>query len=384
MQNVFVAGIGQTDVGERWGGSLRALAHEALSAALRDAGTDRVDAVVVGNMLAGELCSQANLACLIADFAGLEGVEAIRTEAACGSGGAALRVGTLMVASGACHSVLVLGVEKMTDRPPATVSAALAGASDADHEALHGATFPVLNALMMQRYMHEHRCAREDFAGFSLNAHRNALANPHAMFRRRITTKDFLEAPPVAAPVHVLDSPPLCDGAAAAVLVSGEHPAAHRSPAVRVAASAAATDTISVATRRDLCWLSAVERSTRKAYAQAGITPADVDVFELHDAFTIVSALTLEAAGFAERGQGARLGCEEGIGLGGRIPISTMGGLKARGHPVGATGVYQAVEVTMQLRGAAGANQVEGARVGMCQSIGGSGASAFTHVLVAC
>lgn len=383
MRPVFMAAVGQTRVGKRLESSLRDLAHEAMTAALDEAEQQRADAIVVGNMLSGELCCQSNLACLVADVGGMTGVEALRVEAACGSGGAALRIGTLMIGSGAYDSVLVVGVEKMTDRPSEDVTAALASAGDADYEALHQASFAVLNGLIMQRYLHEHHYTREDFAGFTINAHHNAVSNPRAMFRKDVTAKDFADSAPVSAPIHVLDCSPICDGAAAALLVSENHPLASRTPAVRIVASAGCTDSIALITRRELGWLDGAERSAKAAYAQAGLGPRDIDLFELHDAFTIIAALSLEAAGFAEPGRGVRLGAERYIGLRGEIPISTMGGLKARGHPVGASGVYQMVEAWMQLRGMAGANQVDGARVAMCQSIGGSGASVFTHILAA-
>jgi acetyl-CoA C-acetyltransferase len=383
MRSVFVAGVGQTRVGKLFEASLRDLAREATQAALMNAEMTKVDALVIGNMLSEDLCSQANLACLVADFGGMRGVEALRVESACGSGGAALRVGVLMVGSGAHESVLVLGVEKMTDSRSSAVVERLSSAGDADYEALHEASFAVLNGLIMRRYMHEHAVEREAFAGFSINAHRNAETNPNAMFRKAIGREDFIRSPPVAAPVHILDSSPICDGAAAVLLVSENVPCAQRRPSIRVVASAGCTDSLSVATRRKITRLEGAERSAKHAYAQAGVGPHDIDLFELHDAFTIVTALSLEAAGFAEHGHGVRMASEEQIGLRGRIPISTMGGLKARGHPVGASGIYQMVEATLQLRGLAGENQVSDARIAMCQSIGGSGAAVFTHILAA-
>ncbi len=380
MRPVSVAGIGQARVGERWDASLRDLAIEAMRAAMEDAGIARVDSLVVGNMLSGELASQENLATLLVDYGGLGGIEAAKVEAACASGGAAVRGVALMIASGAYDVVLVVGVEKMTDRFPARVSAGLALASDADYESLHGVTFVALNALIMRRYMHEYGYAKEDFAGFCVNAHRNAVENPFAMFRKPITAREFCDAGTIASPIQLLDSSPVCDGAAAMVLVAPERlPESRRSP-VRLIASAGATDTIAVANRKDPLWLEAAYRSARAAYGQAGVEPKDVDVFELHDAFSILSALSLEAAGFCERGRGARMAVDSEIGIEGRIPVCTMGGLKARGHPVGATGVYQAVEVVTQLRGEAGKNQVDGAKIGMCQNIGGSGSCVVTHL----
>jgi len=382
MRDVFIVGIGQTPVGEHWDQSLRDLAVEAVLAALDDAGTDEAGALYVGNMLSGEIASQEHLAALVADFAGLRGVEAVKVEAACGSGGAAVRTGYLAVASGVHDVVVVAGVEKMTDRLSHCTTAALASATDGDYEAIHGVSFVALNALLMQRYMYEHGVRHEDFAVFSLNAHRNAVNNPYAMFRKPITAEAFRKARMVAEPINLLDSSPMADGAAALVLCSEGRARELSHRLVRIAGSAIAMDTLALHDRRDPLFLDGVTASAQRAYRQARVGPRDIQVFELHDAFTIMAALSLEACGFADRGFGVRLAQEGAIALDGRIPIATMGGLKGRGHPVGATGVYQLVELTQQLRGEAGPNQVD-CRLGMAQSIGGSGATVVTHILEA-
>ncbi len=383
MRDVSIIGIGQTEVGEHWGKSLRHLAGDAVLAAMRDAGIERADALYVGNMLSGELNGQEHLGALIADFVGLRGVEAVKIEAACGSGAAAVRMGYLAVASGLLDVVIVVGVEKMTDQKGAVTTAGLAMAADAEYEVVNGISFVSLNALLMQRYMHEYGVQREDFAGFPINAHKNAATNPYAMFRKPISLEAFKRARMVAAPINLMDSSPVADGAAAVVLAPSDVARRFQPVSVRIIGSANATDSLAVHDRRDPLFLSAAALSAQRAYRQAGIGPNDVDFFELHDAFSITAALSLEAAGFAERGRGVYLAKDGEIALDGRIPICTFGGLKARGHPVGATGVYQIVEAVLQLRHLAGPNQVKNARIGMTQNIGGSGATVITHILAA-
>jgi acetyl-CoA C-acetyltransferase len=388
MREVYIAGIGQTAVGEHWDRSLRELALEAAELAVQDAGAGMPQALFVGNMLAPLLSGQANLGSLLADYCGWRGIEASTIEAAGASGAAALRQGYLAVSSGLVDTALVLGVEKMTDKIGAGVSAALASAHDADYEAAQGVTPVAVAALLMRRYMHEHGAGLPDFAGFSVNAHANAGANPYAMYRNPLTVETYLSAGMLADPVNMFDSAPEADGAAAVLLTaSGEAARGQRRPAVRLAASAVATDSLAVHDRRDPLALSAAALSSRKAYDLAGLKPEQIQLVELHDSFGIFAVLSLEASGFAQAGHGWRLAdpANPAIALGGRLPISTFGGLKARGNPGGATGVYQAVEVTLQLRGEAGANQVGGTngnrpRRGMAQSLGGSGAVAVTHV----
>jgi acetyl-CoA C-acetyltransferase len=308
--------------------------------------------------------------------------EAVKLEAACGSGAAAFRAGLMAVASGQVEVALVIGAEKMTDKAGHDITAALATAADADYEAEQGVSFVGLNALIMQRYMHEFGWKHSDFAEFSINAHANAVHNPFARLREKISSEKFERAAMVASPINLLDASPIGDGAAATVLVPAEivHSLPRR-PRMVIGGSASATDTIAVHARRDTLFLAAAAESARRCYEMAGVTPSDIDVFELHDAFSIMAALSLEACGFAERGQGVRLALDGKIATTGTVPICTRGGLKARGHPVGATGVYQIVEVVQQLRGECDGTQVEGALVGMAQNIGGSGATVLTHII---
>lgn len=384
MRRVAVLGIGQTKVAEHWDKSLRELGGEAGFAALQDAGVDSVDALFVGNMLSPIIQHQNHLGALFSDWIGLWHREAAKIEAACASGGAAFRAGLMAVASGDVESAMILGVEKMSDRAGHDVTAALASAADADYEAEQGVSFVGINALIMRRYMHEFGWKHADFAPFSINAHQNGTHNPFARLRRKITAEQFEQSEAVATPISVLDASPTGDGAAAIVLVPAEavSPRPGR-PRIVVVGSAAASDTVAVHSRRDPLFLSAAFGSARRAYQMAGVGAGDVHVFELHDAFTIMAALSLEACGFAERGMGVRMALDGQIGSGGKIPTAMRGGLKARGHPVGATGVYQLVELVQQLRGECGDTQVPGASLGMAQNIGGSGATVVTHLLQA-
>ncbi len=380
---VSIIGVGQTEVKEMWGTSLRHLAWYAIEAALDNAHTTSVDALYVGNMLADEISNQNHLGALVADFAGLRGIEAVTVEAGEASGAAALRQAVLAVKSGLVETALVVGVEKMTDKVGSSVTAALSSSLDADYEAIHGLTHAGAAALMMRRYMHEYGVELADFAGFSVNAHANGVNNPLAMFRNRLKAERFAAAPQNATPVSLFDAAPAGDGAAALIITNKERAMDMVPKPIEIIGSAIATDTISLHDRKNILHLSAAQKSAARAMQAAGITPEQIDVFELHDSFTVMSALALEAVGFAEPGQGWRLAKDGEIGRNGRIPISTFGGLKARGNPIGATGVYQVVEVAMQLRGEAGDCQVPNAKIGMAQNIGGTGGTAVTHILQA-
>jgi acetyl-CoA C-acetyltransferase len=382
MREVAILGIGQTRVDEQWEKSLREIGGEAAFAALQDAGVGEVESLFVGNMLSGIVSGQNHLGTVLSDWVGMWHHEAVKVEAACGSGAAAFRAALMAVASGDVESALVVGVEKMSDKGGHDITAALATAADADYEVEQGISFVGLNALIMRRYMYEYGWKHGDFASFPINAHANAMHNPFARLHEKITVEKFEKAGMVATPISLLDASPIGDGAAAAVIVPAEKVnAGPGRPRITVAGSAAATDTIAIHSRRDPLFLQAAYDSARRAYEIAGVSPKDIDLFELHDAFSIMAALSLEACGFAERGQGPRLGLDDEIGIGGRIPVCTRGGLKARGHPVGATGMYQIVEVVQQLRGECGEGQVRGARTGMAQNIGGSGATIITHIL---
>jgi acetyl-CoA C-acetyltransferase len=382
VRDVFIAGVGQTPVTKDHGARGRYIGAAAVQAALNDAGVSaaEVGALYVGNMLSGILANQQQLGGLIADYAGLTGIEAVTIEAACASGGAATRMGYLAVAGGAHDVVVVCGVERMTHVERDTVTRALATAADWELEGAGGESFLSLNASLMRAYMQQYGIAAARFAPFAITAHRNALTNPNALLHKSLDLDTYLASRLVADPIRLFDVSPICNGAAALVLVAGD--AAGQRTGVRIAGSGLATAPLAHARRADLLELTAVEASTRRAMLQAGIGHADVDLFEPHDAYTIMTALVLEAAGFAPPGQGIDWADEQRIGLHGELPLTTFGGLKARGHPVGASGCYQAVEAFLQLTGRAGDNQVPDAGVALVQNIGGTGATVASHVLI--
>jgi acetyl-CoA C-acetyltransferase len=319
---------------------------------------------------------------MIADFVGLTGIEAVTVESAGASGGMAVRQAYLMVAAGAAEAVLVCGVEKFTDKTGSGVEAAAATAVDSDYEAVHGLAPASQSALLMRRYLHEHQLERDSLAGFPLTAHANGVNNPHAMFRRAIKAETYARAGIVNDPLNMFDIAPNADGAAALLLTRRDLlPNSLAHPLVRISGSSAVSDTLALHDRQDPLAFKAARLSAERALRQAGILPGDIDLFELFDAYSVYAALSLEAAGFAERGQGWQLAQDGAIKLDGSLPVSTLGGLKARGNPGGATGVYQVVEAVLQLRGHAGDNQVKEARIAMAQCLGGPASSAATHVL---
>jgi acetyl-CoA C-acetyltransferase len=381
-EDVYIIGTGMTPAGEHWERSLRELALEAISMARAEAGEIRPQAIYVANMLAPALSRQSHLGALVADFAGLLGIEAVAVEAAGASGGMALRQAYLALASGQVQVAVVVGVEKTSERVTAEVEAALQTASDADYEGVHGVTQTALAAILMRRYAYEFEMPEHALAGFSLNAHANAVTNPMAMFRRAITHEAYSRAAMVSDPLNMFDAAPLADGAAAVVLArSHVLPEGLPFPRVQIKASSAAVSSISIHDRSDPLTLDAAVISSHSALKQAKITVDDLDFFELHDRYSIFAALALEAAGFADRGRGWELAQNAAISLEGSIPVSTFGGSKARGEVGGATGVYQAVEATRQLQKRAEGNQVKDAQIGMIQVVGGTAATVVTHIL---
>ena len=375
--NIVIAGIGQTTVGEHWQFSIRELAHFALEAAIKDAGGLRPQALFVGNMLAPNLSRQAHLGALIADFSGLIGIEATSIEAAGASGGAALRQGYLAVKSGMVDVALVVGVEKFTDMVDSRVEDALATATDSDFEAVQGLTPTSQAAMLMQRYMHEFNIPADGFAGFPITAHANAVDNPNAMFRRAIKESTYARAGMVSPPLNMFDAAPPADGAAAIILTRSELlPANYHHRLVRVSGSASASDMLTLHDRRDILNFDAARRSVEIALQKANITREQIDFFEYHDAYSIYAALSLEAAGFAEKGKGWELARDGEIAKDGKIPCAIAGGLKARGYPGGATGVYQAVEAASKLRDESVPDEVA-----LIQSLGGPASTAVTHIL---
>ena len=380
--DVYIVGAGLVPVGEYWEKSLRAMALEAIHQAREEAGGIAPRAMYVANMLAPALSRQSHLGALLADFAGLRGIEALSVEAAGASGGLALRQAYLAVASGEIESALVVGVEKITERISSEIESALSTASDADFEAVHGVTQTSLAALLMRRYMFEFAVPEHGFEGFSVNAHANGVSSPHAMFRRAIKAETYRKAVMVSDPINMFDAAPLGDGAAALILTNGENlPDGIQAPSIRISGSASSVHALSLHDRPDTLELAAAKQSAHQALEGAGITIQEVDFFELHDLFSIYAALSLEAAGFAQRGEGWKLAQNGSISTEGDCPICTYGGSKARGDAGGATGVYQAVEAVYQLQGRAGENQVTNARIGMVMCLGGTGGTAATHIL---
>jgi acetyl-CoA C-acetyltransferase len=382
MTEVVIAGIGQTEVGEHWDIGLRDLAFAAIQDAVKDSGGMKPQSLFVGNMLAPNLSNQAHLGVLIADFAGLVGIEAVTVEAAGASGGAALRQGYLAVASGFVDVALVVGVEKFTDKVGAGVDAALATTNDSDFEAIHGMTPASQAALLMKRYIHEYEVPANGFVGFALTAHANGVANKNAMFRKAIKAETYAKAEMVSDPLNMFDMAPNADGAAAVVLTRREFlPDNYARPLVKIAGSAASSDTLALHDRKDMLFFDTAQISAGKAMKQVGLTLNDIDLFEYHDTFGIYAALQLEAVGFAVKGKGWKLAADGEIGLTGSIPCATMGGMKARGFAGGAAGVYQAVDAVTQLRGQAEANQIADAKTALIQSLGGPASTAVSHIL---
>jgi acetyl-CoA C-acetyltransferase len=380
--DVVIAGIGQSLVGEHWGTSLRSMVVKVMREAVADSGNLAPKVLYVGNIFAANLSRQAHLGALLADFAGLTGIETGAIEAGGASGGAALRQGYLAVASGLVDVALVVGVEKVTDMINGSPDTAAMTLVDSDYESAHGMSPVAQAALLTRLYLHEYQVPVDGLAGFPLTAHANGAGNKYAMYRKAIALKDYQKAERVCEPLNLFDVAPSADGAAALVLTrSSLVPADRAYPLVRIAASSIASDTLAVAERGDPLWFNAAQASTEAAFAKAGLTPPQVDLFEYDDRYPVYAALSLEAAGFAERGRGWKLAGDGSITLTGQIPCATMGGSKARGDPGGATGIYQAVEAVLQLRGIAPSNQIADAKYALIQTLGGPAATVVTHLL---
>ena len=378
MREVAIVGAGMTRFGELWQSSLRDLFVEAAVAALQSAGADHVDSIFVGNMSGGQFVGQEHLGPLMADHLGMAGVAAARVESACASGGAALALGFMAVASGFADVVLAAGVEKMTDG--ADVTNVLASAADQENEVYHGITFPGLYAMIARAHMETKGTTEEDLAWVSVKNHKHGAMNPKAQFRTEVTVEQVLESSMVAEPLRLLHCSPVSDGAAAVLLCPLDQAKQYTDKPVTIIGSGMATSSLALADRNDPATLDAVTLSAERAYKMAGVTPQDVQVAEVHDCFAIAEICCVEALGLVAAGQGAKAAASGCTALGGRIPVNTSGGLKSKGHPVGATGVAQAIEIFEQLRGEAGERQVPGARIGLTQNMGGSGASSVVHI----
>jgi acetyl-CoA C-acetyltransferase len=385
MRSVSIIGAGCTRFGERWDDSLRDLVVETGIMALEDTSVsgEEIDGLYVGNMSGGRFVEQEHIGALISDCAGLSRlhVPSTRVEAACASGGLALRQAVLAVASGYSDVVIAAGVEKMTDVTGGVAADALAAAADREWECFFGATFPALYAMIARLHMHRFGTTREELAAVAVKNHHNGCMNPISQYQMEITVDKVLRSPLVADPLRVLDCSPITDGAAAVVLAPTEVAQKYSDAPIKILAAAQASDTLALHDRRDITTLDASVFAARKAFDQAGLEPGDIDLAEVHDAFTIGEIVAIEDLGFAEKGEGGRAAVEGLTAIGGEIPINTSGGLKACGHPVGATGIKQAYEMVLQLRGEAGKRQVEGAEVGLTHNVGGCGGTALVHIM---
>jgi len=383
MRDVAVIGVGMTKWGELWEKSLRTIFTETALLALDDAGVDTVDSMVIGCMSSGLFVGQEHLGSLLSDYLGKNPAPAARVESACSSGGLALRQGFIEVGSGLSDVVLVGGVEKMTDVTGCEATYALGTAADQEYEGYHGLTFPALYAMMAVAHMHKYGTTREQLAQVAVKNHLNGSKNPLAQFPFKLSVEAVLSSVLVADPLRILDCSPITDGAAALVLCSLETARKLKKPFVRIVGSGQASDTIALSSRKDLCWIESTQIAARKALSMAGRKVEDIQLFEVHDCFTIAEIMITEALGLAKKGQGGKA-VEDGLtALNGKFPVNPSGGLKAKGHPVGATGVAQAVEVVKQLRGEAGERQVKGAKRGLTQNMGGTGGSSVVHVFEA-
>lgn len=382
MRKVAIIGAGMTSFGEHWEHGFRDLVVQAGLKAVEDAGLsgDRIDAGFVGTMASGRLIGQEHIGGLIADYMGLNPIPVTRVEGACASGSLALRQGVMAVASGMHDIVVVGGVEKMTDLGVNAVSDILGGAGDQEWELFLGATFPAIYALMAKRHMLEYGTTEEMMASVAVKNHKHGAKNKYAQFQNEITIETVMKSKMVADPLKVFDCSPITDGAAAVVLAPMDVATSFKKKPVEIIGSAQASDAIALHSRSSLTGLRATQVAAKKAYEMAKLTPKDMDFAELHDCFTIAEIMAIEDLGFFKKGEGGRATMEGRTALGGEMPTNTSGGLKACGHPVGATGVKQAVEAVWQLRGEAEGRQVKGAHIGLSHNVGGSGATAVVHI----
>ncbi len=382
MRDVAIIGVGLTKFGERWSLGLKELMAEAGLVALEDANiTSRdVEMLYGGTMASGRFIGQEHTAALMADQLGFHNIPAVRIENACASGGSALRQGYIAVASGIHDVVVVGGVEKMTDVTASEATTALGGAGDQEWELFQGITFPGLYALMARRHMFEYGTTEEQMASVAVKNHKNACKNEFAQFRKEITIEDVMNSKAVADPLKLLDCSPISDGAAAVVLAPLEKAKKFNDTPIKIVASTQASDTLRLAERDSLTAMKATKLASEKAYRQAGVTAKDIDVVEVHDCFTIAEIIAMEDLGFYKKGKAAKAIEDGETALNAEVSVNTSGGLKGCGHPVGATGVKQAVEITWQLRGDVKERQVKGAEIGMTHNVGGSGATAVIHI----
>ncbi len=382
-RRVAIAGVGISKFGELWEQSIRDITLEAGMLCIFDSGIrgGDIDAICIGNMSAGRFTGQEHLGALAADMGGLGNIPSYSVEAACASGGAAVRQAYMAIRSGEHDAMMVLGMEKMSDVTQTEAMNTMSVASDWEWEGLGGATFPALYAFMARRHMYEYGTTEEQLSLVTVKNHANAAHNPYAQFQRPVPLEVVMRSGFIADPLRVLHSSPVSDGAAGLVMCSEEKAKELTDTPVFIEASTQAGDTLALHDRKSITRMDSVIISSREALKKAGLEMNDISVIELHDSFTISEIMQMEDVGIAKKGEGGKA-VEEGITqIGGKFPVNTSGGLKARGHPIGATGVAQIVELVYQLRGEAEGRQVEGAEKGMAVNIGGTGATSIVHIL---
>lgn len=381
MRDVAIIGVGMTHFGELWDQSIRDMFAEAALKAMDDAGVRKIDSLYVGSMSSGLYAYQEHLGSVMADYIGQRGVPAVRVESACASGGTAVRSAFLEVASGMSDIVLAGGVEKMWDVEDGTF--VLATAADQEYEAYNGVTFPGLYAMMARAYMEKYGLTREELAQVPVKNHKHAINNPSAQYPFALSLEGVLKSSPVADPLRLMDCSPITDGAAAVILCPLDIAHKFTNKPVKIKGVGAASGPIALHDHSDLTRLDAVRIAGERAYKMAGLSPSDIDFVEVHDCFSIAEIIVVEELGFFEYGKAGKAIAEGQATYGGKIVVNPSGGLKAKGHPVGATGVAQIIEATLQLQGRADKRQVQGAKYGMAQNMGGSGGSSVVHILEA-
>lgn len=387
MRDVAIIGIGVTQFGELWDKSFRQLIAEAGAKAILDAGISgkEINAMYVGSMSSGRFVGQEHIGALVADVSGFSHmhIPSTRVEGACASGGLAVRQGYLSIASGVNDIVIVGGIEKMNDVGGVSATETLATAADQEWEAFFGATFPGLYAMIARRHMYEYGTTKKQLAQVAVKNHANGALNPNAQYRKPITLDYAMNATIVADPLGLMDCSPVSDGAASIVLCAADIAKKYTKKPIKIIGSGQGSDTLALHARRDICTLDATVHAGKMAYKQAKITPKQINLAEVHDCFTIAEICAIEDLGFVKKGEGGKAVENKITTLDGSLPVNTSGGLKAKGHPVGATGVAQIVEVAQQLRGDAGKRQVKDARIGLAHNVGGSGATCVVHILEA-
>ncbi len=381
-KEVAIIGIGLTQFGELWDRSFRSLIAEAGNRAVLDAGIkpELIDGLFGGNMSGGLFIKQEHLASLAADQSGLTPIPAMRIEAACSSGGQALRAAYMAIKSGLHEVVVAGGIEKMTDVLTGATTEALATAADQEWEAFYGATFPGEYALIARRHMYEYGTTEEQMAQVAVKNHYNGARNPNAQYQKEITLETVMKSTRVADPLKLFDCSPITDGAAAVILANAEQAKKLCKDPIWIIGAGAGTDTLALHDRADITTLGATVAAAKQAFKQTGLTPKDIDLAEVHDCFTIAEICAIEDLGFCKKGEGGKFTQQGETTLTGSIPINTSGGLKSKGHPVGATGIAQAIEIALQLRGKADKRQVKNAEIGMTHNVGGSGGSCAVHI----